>query len=199
MPCITLLPILLVLLQFVTGQNPLNLATGQYCTNYFPALSSCQEFSGSGYSADSKYACYPGQGLGPDCCPWSFGQGCTYAGTFTWTQTTSGIRRLFQTHQGSLWNCVAGCVTVGSCTATANAIFTGPANPITDPAGCPFTCASGYFVNGTACAPCPVGTYSDSPGATVCKNCPTSSSCSNGYYLSGCGGSSAGSCVRCTN
>ena len=167
---------------------PVPLNAGDYCS--YPVAESYPEVTAANNAASASMVCNKAQ------CPWPVGQYCQFVGNNTPTDY--------------IWHCTAGCAQTNRCYNIYNAFYTGPGTTIDT---CPYQCNPG-FNNPTLdpslgpgfvcyayppCAQCPAGTYSDSPGATVCKNCPTSSSCSNGYYLSGCGGSSAGSCVRCTN
>ena len=170
----------------VTGL-PVPLNAGDYCS--YPVADAYPVEIAANNAASASMACNNAQ------CPWPVGQYCQFSS--------------YVPPNKYYWHCIGGCSQTNRCLNIYNASYTGPGT--TSPDSCPYQCNPG-FNNATLvpslgfvcsaqppCAQCPAGTYSDSPGATVCKNCPTSSSCSNGYYLSGCGGSSAGSCVRCTN
>jgi hypothetical protein len=62
---------------------------------------------------------------------------------------------------------------------------------------CAWNCNPGFAGNMTVgtCSPCPANTYTATPG--ICTSCPNT--CSNGFYRSGCSGSSAGTCSACNN
>ena len=63
----------------------------------------------------------------------------------------------------------------------------------------PIACL-GYEVSPSYCT-CPAGSWiaPRSGGYYSCSSCPESSMCTAGQYLSGCGGSSVGTCAPCTN
>lgn len=61
-------------------------------------------------------------------------------------------------------------------------------------------CPRGTFssaAGSTTCLACPQGKYTDADGLSACLTCQ--STCEAGYFNSGCGSSSAGSCVACFN
>ena len=78
------------------------------------------------------------------------------------------------------WQCVAGYAmeNPGNCTA----------------------CEQGKFNNApgqSSCLPCSPGTFNNESGMTFCYQC--SNTVETGKYVSGCGGSSAGTVLQCTN
>jgi hypothetical protein len=62
------------------------------------------------------------------------------------------------------------------------------------------SCPSGtYSVNASSssCSICSFNTYTPSIGASACTKCPRCAA--TGQYSIGCGGTSSGTCVKCTN
>ena len=79
----------------------------------------------------------------------------------------------------------------------------GKANPVPgsdDVSACkPCHPGSHAPINGTdVCVLCPMGTYQDASGETVCESCSDLDDCSVGQYHAGCSASSAGSCTPCS-
>lgn len=84
--------------------------------------------------------------------------------------------------------------TDGSTSATST--FTYPSSIVVY--SCPVTCPAGQYgyYTCTAMPACPVNYYQPDTKSNTCQQCAT---CDSGSYMSGCGGTSAGICVNCTN
>jgi len=101
---------------------------------------------------------------------------------------------------GSLGNCSASGLTIGSCSVSCNAGYQ-PSTPATQ-------CIAGGFGVGAgiltmqSCAPCPVGTYKASPSPSSCSACPagqtaTSTGSTTCVCAPGFTGPSGGPCTAC--
>jgi hypothetical protein len=122
-------------------------------------------------------------------CPWACGSNC-------WgiKHRFGGLAGPYQYLNDIEHICEAGCRSVAACTAKPDAYFTGSGTITGDANSCGFACNAGYSVSGSSCVlNCASGQYLLNG---VCTACAT---CENGYYRSGCGGSSAGVCTSCSN
>lgn len=168
--------------------TPVTPGNGKYCINYKTASSNLVFYGGDGtLQTDKQLFCNQ-----ISLCLWDYNYGCSFV--------QGGLNPYDADY--SIWNCAAGCVLAASCTPIPYATFTGPANPITSPSGCPFQCNpnKGLINTGTACV-CNTGYYYDTtlsmcsscinltpnalwtgPG-TSATNCPWQ--CNAGYYQSG--------------
>ena len=116
-----------------------------------------------------------------------------------------------------LANCPAGTFRsdcggayVGTCASCSNAI---PANSYYSTQGsvgtsdCGWRCDSNHYLSGGSCAACsnqscPAGQYRSGSCSHEAGNgfgCYSCGGCGVGFYLTGCGGASSGSCTACTN
>lgn len=160
---------------------PLALAPGEYCTDFFAGLSTVRYWP---YSS-SEWLCASCVTGSSKLCPWSCNNGC-YGTEYGYDQEYDAIYYAV--------SCDSGCVTKASCTAKPNSYFTGSGTITGDATSCPFGCNAGYTKSGSSCVSACTSTQYWLNG--VCTACAT---CSQGYYLSGCGVTSPGVCTSCTN